>query len=85
MKKAVEQGLETTNKIMENVISNFKIEGDLHQMKLQMHPIISNAMFDRDNEILEDERFRTIQHLSRVFNDEEMKKAIKCLDYKLII
>lgn len=85
MKNSSEQGLETTNQIMESVISQFQIEGDLNQMKIQIHPIISNAMFARDNELLEAERFRTIQHLSRVFSDEDMKRVVKCLGLHLTI
>jgi hypothetical protein len=85
MKKASEQGLEATNQIMKSVISQFQIEGDLNQIKIQIHPIISNAMFARDNELLEAERFRTIQHLSRVFSDEDMERVVKCLGLHLTI
>lgn len=83
MKGPTEQALEVSNKIMESVISQFQVEGNLNQMKIQIHPIISNAMFHRDNEILEAERFRTLQQLSRVLSDKAMKKAIKSLGFHL--
>ena len=85
MKKASEQGLETTNQIIESVVSQFQIKGNLNQMKIQIHPIISNAIFARDNELLEAERFRTIQHLARVFNDKDMEQIVKCLEFHLTI
>lgn len=85
MKKNIELGLEISDKIIAEVIPNFKVEGDLHQMKLQLHPIISNALYNHSKEIIEAERFRTLINLSREFNDEEMQKVIKSLGYKLTI
>lgn len=42
-------------------------------------------MFHRDNEILEAERFRTLQQLSRVLSDKAMKKAIKTLGFRITV
>ena len=47
MKKSIEQSLEVTSQIMETVIAKFEVEGDLNRMKVQMHPIIANAMYKR--------------------------------------
>lgn len=85
MKRATDEGLNISNEIMDEVISKFEVKGDLHQIKIQIHPIISNAMFHRDNELLEEERFRTFQKLSREFNDEDMKRIIKSLGYHLTV
>lgn len=85
MKTNSELGLEISNKIIEEVIPNFKVDGDLHQMKIQIHPIISNVLYNRSNEIIEAERFRTLINLSREFNDEDMQRVIKSLGYKLTV
>jgi hypothetical protein len=85
MKKSSEQGLEITNQIMESITSQFEIQGDVNQIKAQIHPVISNAIFERDKELLEAERFRIIQHLSRIFNNEDMERVVKCLRLRLTI
>lgn len=85
MKSSTEQGLETTKKIMEEVIPLFSAGGDFNQMKIQIHPIIANSMYNRDKELLQKERFRTIYHLSRVFSDDEMDNVIKSLGFNVTI
>lgn len=84
-KGSMERSKEATDYIMEHVISNFGIDGDLGQLKLQLHPIIANATYDAEKDALQDERLRTIQYLSRVFSDEEMDIAMRGLRFKIII
>ena len=84
MKRATEQSAEVVNEIM-NIISTFKIEGDPKQLKTSIHPVISNAMFHRENELLEQERLETLVTLSRTFDDENMRKAVKALRYQITL
>lgn len=85
MKNSTAHSLEVTNQIMEAVVSTFKVEGELNQMKVQIHPIIGNAMFHRDKELLEIERFRTLIALSRALDDQSIEAAIKALRYQLTV
>jgi len=48
METSTEESLKITNEIMQSVIPLFKFEGDLNQMKIQIHPIIANGMYHRD-------------------------------------
>jgi hypothetical protein len=74
---------ETTSQIMQTVISNFDVQGDLNQMEKNIHPIISNAMFQRDKDLLQQERFETLIILSRTLDDISISKCIDALGYKL--
>ncbi len=85
MKDSFEQGLEATKQIMETVIAKFEVEGNLNQMQLQIHPIISNVLSHRDKEVLEAERFKTLIALSRALDDENINKAITALKYELTV
>ena len=85
MRDSVSDGLDATNQIMGNVISTFAVDGDLNQMKIAIHPIIANSLYRRENEVLEQERLRTIQYLARVFSDEEMDIAMRGLRFKITI
>jgi len=85
MKKSIEQSLEVTSQIMETVIAKFEVEGDLNQMKVQMHPIIANAMYQRDKELLEKERFETLIALARTLDNTNIEAVVKALRYELTI
>ena len=76
------------NLISEQIVDNLSTFGeqiDSHQFKLNIHPIISNAIYARDKELLEQERFNTLIKLARVLDDTNLDIAIKALNYKLII
>ena len=83
MKKSIEQSLEVTSQIMETVIAKFEVEGDLNQIKVQMHPIIANAMYQRDKELLEKERFETLITLARTLDNTNIEAVVKALRYEL--
>lgn len=85
MKKASEQSRETTNQIVETLISNFKVEYDISQMKAQIHPIIANAMYQRDKELLENERFETLITLARTLDNTNILSVVKALKYELTV
>lgn len=53
------------------------------QLETEIHPIISNAFYKRENELLEEERFLTLVSLSRSMNDEEMKRIYSALNYQI--
>ena len=80
-----EQSGEVVKDIVENVISQFEIQGDLNQLKVQIHPRISNAMYERDKTILERERFQTLIALARVLDDAAMESSINALGYELSV
>ena len=56
---------------------------ELYQAKVEMHPIIANAMYARELKTLENERLTTLVQLARVLDDENMTKAINGLGYVL--
>ena len=85
MKKSIEQSLDVTSQIMETVIAKFEVEGDLNQMKVQMHPIIANAMYQRDKELLEKERFETLITLVRTLDNTNIEAVVKALRYELTV
>jgi hypothetical protein len=85
MKNCTEYALDITKEIMEDIISKYEIVGDLNQIKIQIHPIISNAIYKRENELLEKERFNNIIKLSRALDDENVKSVIDALNYQLTI
>lgn len=76
---------EMTDKIMDNVISHFNVEGDKNQIKVQIFPIISNGIYHQKNQILEEERLKTIMTLARCLDDENFIKSIEELKYTISI
>ena len=88
MKKKIEN-FPLTNEVVDAVlkdIANHKKGGyDQHQLNVMLQPTISNAIFHRDKEVLEHERFKTLIALARVLDDENMEKAIIGLNYTLTI
>lgn len=85
MKNSFDHSSDVTDEIMKYVISNYEITGDVKQIKLEIHPIISNAMYFRENDVLEKERFKTLITLARALDDENLQKAIDALKYKLLL
>ena len=83
VKKSIDAGLETTKLIMDHVIPNHKFEGDPNQLKISLHPQISNAMFARDKEVLELERLTTLITLARTLDDVNLHKAYDALNYQI--
>lgn len=83
MKKSIDLGLDVSKEIMDKVISKFDVSGDLNQIKISIHPIIANAMYQRDKELLQKERFETLIALARVLDNENIEAAIKALRYEL--
>ena len=87
--KDSKQNWDLTNEIVDSVIKDVdthrKNKYKQSQLKVMLQPTISNALFHRDKEILEAERFTTLVSLARVLDDENMKKAVIGLNYKLIV
>jgi hypothetical protein len=54
-------------------------------VKNSMHPFISNAMYSRDNQVLENERYETFVTLARTLDNEQLEKAFNALRYKLTV
>jgi hypothetical protein len=74
-----------TNNIINNIIKDYNLPINLTQVKTQIHPIISNAIFARDKELLEKERFETLITLAKVLDNQNIEVAVKALKYKLTI
>lgn len=90
MKTPHDEGREIAKTIVSHVMANFRtdwdIEHDRYQMNVQIHPIISNAIYERDKNLLEIERMETLVTLSRTIQDnEELKRIVRALKYKVII
>ncbi len=83
MKKATEQSLEVTNQIIETVLAN--VTSDLSQIKVQIQPIIANAMYQRDKELLEKQRLETLITLARTLDNTNIEAAVKALRYELTV
>lgn len=85
MKSNFDESKELCNEIIKQVIPNFKFKGDIKQLHTQMHPIASNIMFKRENDLLESERFKVLITLARILDDENLNKAIVALKYQLTV
>ena len=59
------------------------IEGEPREFTSSIAPIISNAMYNREKEFLQLERFLTIIKLSKHYPEEVMLNMIKILGYEL--
>lgn len=85
MKTPSKQSWKVVTEIAEYVLKPYKIEGDLHQIKISIDPLIANAMYKRDKLMRNEEQMRTVIKLARVLDDENMAKAIKGLGYEMVI
>jgi len=63
----------------------FDIKGEPKQFTNQIDPIISNAMYAREKELLARERLITIIKLGRVLDINTCLNAVAELDYEVII
>jgi hypothetical protein len=73
-------------KAVTEVAKRFEIKGEINQFTTQIDPIISNAMYNRELELLQNERFRTIIKLSKTsFTEEAILELITALNYKITI
>jgi len=86
LKLNTEDALVISQEIMERVVEKAMHEptaDELYQAKVEIHPMISNAMYKRELKSLENERFSTLIKLARALDDESMSKAINGLGYDL--
>lgn len=58
---------------------------DEYQLAISLDPIISNACYHRELEVLERERFKTLIALSRTLDDDNLEKTITALNYKITL
>ena len=85
MQDSFKQGLEITEEIVKDLSSKGYLQGDLRQIQLGIHPTISNAIYNRDKDLLEKERFETLITLARVLDNETIEKAVTALKYTLTV
>jgi len=87
--KSIDQGLEVSKEIVEylkkhrGLKAGKGVDSDEYQVKASIHPTIANAMFHRDKEVLEHERFKTMMSLARVLDDKQFAKAMVELGYSI--
>jgi hypothetical protein len=74
--------LEIAKEITE-IAKTFEIKGEAHQFTTQIHPIVSNMLYRRTNDVLETERLKTLCKLARVFTNEEMERVYDALKYTI--
>jgi len=85
IKSCTDYSLGVSQNVVDIVDKSFNEKYDFKQLKVQIHPIISNAMYKRDKEIIMNERFNTLITLSKSLDNETLKKVIDSLGYKLEI
>ena len=64
-------------------MENTGVDSKIYQLRVGMCPNISNALYARDKEVLENERLKTIVTLARTLKDKDLAKAIDALGYTL--
>lgn len=81
-----EAGLDIVNQITKRLEENkhADIKEFNYAARVSIHPIISNVIYHRDNELLEIERMNTIITLARVLDDTNIKLAIEGLKFKIV-
>lgn len=85
METCTDKAFKISQEIIDSVIPGFRPQGDLTQMKSSMAPIISNAMYARENELIQNERMETFVALARVLDNESIEKAVKALRYQITL
>ena len=95
IKSTFDTSLEVADTIIDNTLSfhypelkaleNTGVKSLKYQLRVGISPSVSNAMFARDKEILENERLKTIVTLARTLKDKDLAKAIEALGYTLNI
>ncbi len=85
MENCTDKAFKISQEIIDSVIPPFKLQGDLYQMKSGMAPIISNAMYARENELIQNERMETLITLARVLDNESIEKSVKGLRYQITL
>jgi hypothetical protein len=86
MKNCTEESFIISDKIV-NKIEDFFNEkvsiGKRQQIKSSISPEISNVMFNRENDIIEEERLRVIYSISNCLEYVDFKNCIINLKYKI--
>lgn len=85
MNTPFEDSKPVTKKVVELMTEHFGVTTDERQVAASVHPLISNAMFKRDQELLEQERMETLIALSRVLDNESIIKAVTALHYSVTV
>ncbi len=85
MKNSVEVSQDISNEIISDILPKFNFEGDTYQLKVNIMPIISNTIYNREKELLEKERFETLITLARVLDNTTIETVIKALKYSITV
>jgi hypothetical protein len=84
MSKNMDLSWKIAKEITEIAVGNFEIKGEPRQFTSSIAPSISNAIFNREKELLQEERLLTIIKLSKtVENEDSILHIIKGLGYEL--
>ena len=77
---------EDSSQLLDNLTeikNSIYVKSDDYQFKVQIHPVIGNFAFRRENKIAENTAFETLIKLARVLDDENMSKVINALNYSI--
>jgi len=85
MQTNFESSRDLTSKAIAHLKEGFDLKGEEHQIKVSTHPIIANAMYAREKEVIGNERLKTLTKLARNLEDDELEKMVGILGYKVIV
>jgi hypothetical protein len=84
MSKNIDIAQRTAKEITEIAVT-FEIKGQPMQFTSSIAPIISNVIYNREKEILKEERFRTIIRLAKNHNEDIVLALISNLEYEITV
>ena len=82
MSKNIDISWQLAKEITERAV-DAEIKGEPREFTSTIAPIISNVMCAREKDLLQDERFRTIIHLSRRYSDLEVFNILETLEFEI--
>ncbi len=76
MLSSTEIAQDVANKIVDDNLPKCDPETDPYQVKVTIHPYISNVMYQRELELLENERINTFIALAKTLDGETVRKVL---------
>lgn len=80
-KKAFDLAKIIVNEIIKGYVDLDDVQ--IQNMSTRIAPFIGNVMYEREQDLLEHERFITLMRLSKVLDEKQMTEAINYLKYEL--
>jgi hypothetical protein len=93
LKSTTDTGFEVADSIIEHSLTfhfpelegqeNTGVNSKVYQLRVGIAPKVSNALYQRDKEIIEDERMKTLITLAQTLKGKQLHKAIEALGYRI--